>query len=67
MPLVAAALGAAIKTELVAALDIQDTEQLELVANAIGKAVVEYIAANALVSGTGVCSTGGGPVTGTIT
>lgn len=50
MPMTPAGLSAAIKTEIEGVLTIDDEEQLVKVSDAMAKAVVEYIQANALVT-----------------
>lgn len=66
MAMTNAGLGAAIKTEISAVITIADSAQLDLVANAIGKAVVAYLKANAVVMPTALVSAvAGSPVTGT--
>jgi hypothetical protein len=69
MSLSAAGLGAKIKDEIIAKLGSPtDSTQLEKVSDAIGKAVVDYITANAIVSSTGTVTSGagaGGAVTAT--
>lgn len=58
---------AAIKAEIENAFDYQVAAQLDKLCEAVAKGVVNHILTSAQVVGTGVCSTGGGPVTGTVT
>jgi hypothetical protein len=69
MPLSAAGLGTKIKDEIIAALGTPaDSTQLTTFCNAVGKAVVDYVQANAVVTSTGTVTSGaglGGSVTAT--
>ena len=68
MPLSPAGLGAIIKTELIASVAPTNEAELTNFCNALGKAIVEYILANALVAGTVTSGQGaGGTVTGQVT
>lgn len=69
MPLSAATLSAAIKTEIenIAGIDIIDEAELERFTDALATAIVDHITANALVTGTVTSGAGaGGAVTGTV-
>jgi DNA-binding MurR/RpiR family transcriptional regulator len=63
MPLSIAGLSNQLQAELSDLLNIVDPAQLKKVCDAIAKAVVNHIQANALVTGT---SQSGGAVTGTV-
>lgn len=68
MAMNAAGMGAAIKTEILAipGITITNASELDKFCNAVGKAVVEYIQANAETSVTTTCPAGSGSGTGDV-
>jgi hypothetical protein len=67
MPMTIAGLKQALKDEISDVKNVEDDGALDEMAEAIATAVVEYIQANALVTGTVTSGVGaGGAVTGTV-
>lgn len=68
MPITDAGLGAAIKSALAASAPPTNPAELDAFCQALGQAIVEYLKANAIVTGIVMSGAGaGGSVTGQIT